>query len=196
MRAAATDRHDGLPPKNYSDAYLETLAVYRRMADRLLDEDTLLLHGSCVALDGVGYLFTAKSGTGKSTHTRLWREYFGARAVMVNDDKPLIRITDTGATVYGTPWNGKHALGENISVPLRAICVLARDSSNHIEKAERQSVYPLLLQQIHRPASSAGMARLLPLADRLTQTVGLYRLGCRMDIDAARVAYEGMVDNA
>ena len=60
--------------RKYSDIYLETMAVYRKIEDKLLDYDTILFHGSAVAVDGVGYLFTAKSGTGKSTHTRLWRE--------------------------------------------------------------------------------------------------------------------------
>ena len=79
---------------HFSDAYLEGLAVYRKIAEKMIDYNTMLFHGSVVAVDGVGYLFTAKSGTGKSTHTRLWRTYFGERAVMVNDDKPLIKVTN------------------------------------------------------------------------------------------------------
>ena len=192
-RSAAEDRAAGLPVRNYTDGYLETLAVYRKIADKMLDYDTILFHGSCVSVDGMGYLFTAKSGTGKSTHTRLWREYFGARAVMVNDDKPLIRITSEGATVFGTPWNGKHALGENISVPLRAVCVLERDLGNHIQWVEKNSIYPMLLQQTYRPQSPVKMAKMLTLVDRLAAKVGLYRLGCNMEINAAKVAYEGMV---
>ena len=84
------------------DDYLETLAVCRKIAERMPEYDTFLFHGSCIAVDGVGYLFTAKSGTGKSTHTRLWRELLDNRATMVNDDKPLIRIADDGLVIYGT----------------------------------------------------------------------------------------------
>ncbi|WP_455057428.1 hypothetical protein [Jutongia sp.] len=102
----------------YTDAYLETLAVYRKIAEWMPMHDTLLFHGSVIAVDGKAYLFTAKSGTGKSTHTRLWREYFGERAVMINDDKPLLKITQDGVYAYGTPWNGKHRLSTNISAPL------------------------------------------------------------------------------
>lgn len=75
-----------------TDAYLETLAVYRKIAEKMPDYGTVLFHGSAIAVDGEAYIFTAKSGTGKSTHVRLWREMLGDRAVMVNDDKPLIRI--------------------------------------------------------------------------------------------------------
>ena len=176
----------------FSDGYLETLAAYRKIADRMLDYDTLLLHGSCVAVDGIGYLFTAKSGTGKSTHTRLWRECFGSRAMMVNDDKPLIRVTESGAIAYGTPWNGKHGLGENIAVPLRAICILSRDAENHIEPTDKNRALPMLLQQTHRPADASGMTKMLTLTNRLANTVNLYRLGCNMETEAAEIAYRGM----
>ena len=88
-KSAREDEINGIPTRQFSDSYLEELAVYRKIAEKMLDYDTILFHGSVVAVGGVGYLFTAKSGTGKSTHTRLWREYFGDRAVMVNDDKPL-----------------------------------------------------------------------------------------------------------
>ena len=191
-KSAREDIKEGIPIRQFSDAYLETLAVYRKIADHLLSCDTLLFHGSVIAVDGIGYLFTAKSGTGKSTHTLLWREYFGERAVMVNDDKPLLRITDSGVTAYGTPWDGKHRLSTNIAVPLKGICILTRDTTNHIEQAEPHAVYPLIVQQTNRSLSSDGMKQTLSLIDRMLNVVPIYRLGCNMDIEAARVAYEGM----
>ena len=191
-KSAREDIKESIPIRRFSDAYLETLAVYRKIADCLLSCDTLLFHGSVIAVDGEGYLFTAKSGTGKSTHTRLWREYFGERAVMVNDDKPLLRITDSGVTVYGTPWDGKHRLSTNIAVPLKGICILTRNAKNHIEPVEPHAVYPLIVQQTNRSLSADGMKHTLSLIDRMLNVVPVYRLGCNMDIEAARVAYEGM----
>ena len=191
-KSAREDIKEGIPVRQFSDAYLETLAVYRKIADHLLSCDTLLFHGSVIAVDGEGYLFTAKSGTGKSTHTRLWREYFGERAVMVNDDKPLLRITDSGVTAYGTPWDGKHRLSTNTAVPLKGICILTRDTTNHIELAEPHAVYPLIVQQTNRSLTADGMKQTLSLIDRMLTVVPVYRLGCNMDIEAARVAYEGM----
>ena len=120
-KSAAEDRLEGHAVRAYSDEYLETLAVYRKIAVRMLEYDTLLMHGSAVAVDGRAYLFVASSGTGKSTHTRLWREHFGARAVMVNDDKTLVRVKEDSVTVCGTPWDGKHRLSTPIEVPLAAI---------------------------------------------------------------------------
>lgn len=191
-KSAREDIKESIPIRRFSDAYLETLAVYRKIADCLLSCDTLLFHGSVIAVDGEGYLFTAKSGTGKSTHTRLWREYFGERAVMVNDDKPLLHITDSGVTAYGTPWDGKHRLSTNIAVPLKGICILTRNAKNHIEPVEPHAVYPLIVQQTNRSLSADGMKHTLSLIDRMLHVVPVYRLGCNMDIEAARVAYEGM----
>lgn len=101
---------EGISAPEYPDSYLEKLAVLRKMSDELISRNTLLFHVSAVSLDGDGYLFTAKSGTGKSTHTRLWREYFGDRAVIVNDDKPFLQISDEGVIVFGSPYGGNSAI--------------------------------------------------------------------------------------
>ena len=186
------DAIEGNPPRQFSDGYLETLAVYRKIAERMPEYDTFLFHGSCVAVDGAGYLFTARSGTGKSTHVRLWRELLGERAAMVNDDKPLIHIAEDGAVAYGTPWDGKHHLSSNIAVPLKAVCILERSVENHIRQISSSEALPMLLQQVYRPMNAAAMARTLQLIDRLSGRVKLYRLGCNMNIEAAKVAYEAM----
>ena len=190
--SARADEFAALPPRHCSDGFLETLAVYRGIAEKLPEYDGFLIHGSCVAVDGGAYLFTAKSGTGKSTHTRLWRELLGERARMVNDDKPLIRMTQNEAVAYGTPWDGKHHLSQNTAVPLRAVCVLERAGENYIHQITPSQALPMLLQQIYRPMNEDSMRRTLQLIDRLTECVKLYRLGCNMDISAAELSYNTM----
>lgn len=189
------DIKENIPIRHFSDDYLETLAVYRKITDEMLEYNTILFHGSVVSVDNIGYLFTAKSGTGKSTHTNLWREFFKERAVMVNDDKPLLRVTENGVTAYGTPWNGKHRLSTNIGVPLNAICVLERSDENHIQKVTAESVYNMLVQQVYRPQNPQKLLKTLQLIDVLADSVKLYRLGCNMDISAAETAYNGMKGN-
>lgn len=178
--------------QNWSDAYLETLAVYRKIAEKMPDYDTVLFHGSAIAVDGQGYLFTAPSGTGKSTHARLWRELLGERTVMVNDDKPLLRVTESGVIVYGTPWNGKHRLGSNISVPLRAVCELNRAEENSITEISGREAVPMLLRQCYRPAEPADIQKTLMLLDRMTRSLHFYRLWCNMDPMAAQVSWQAM----
>ena len=176
-------------------AYLEVLALYRKIAIRMADYGVILFHGSAIELDGVTYIFTAKSGTGKSTHTRLWREHFGKRAVMVNDDKPLIHVGDGAVTVYGTPWNGKHNLGENMSSPLHAICILERAEKNSIVKVDPMSVFVNIFGQTFRPSDAEPMKKVLVLVDKMLKQVPVYRLGCNMDPDAVEVSYNGMKGN-
>lgn len=191
-RSARSAEREGRKDYPAFDAYLETLAVYRQIAEQLCMRDILLFHGSAIAVDGIGYLFTAKSGTGKSTHTRLWRELFGSRAVMVNDDKPLLKITESGVTVYGTPWNGKHRISTNIAVPLKAVCVLDRSEENHIEEMKAAQAYQMLLQQSYRPLVKESVVRSLQLIDVMKKNIRFYKLGCNMNPKAARVAFEGM----
>lgn len=195
-KSEAEDRKEGIPPRHFTDEYLETLAVYRKIAEQMLSYDTILFHGSVVAVDGYGYLFTAKSGTGKSTHARLWREAFGDRAVMINDDKPLLRITGDGVIACGTPWDGKHRLSTHTSVPLKAICILERATDNHIVKLDTKEqlrgAYPMIVQQTHRAGNPAGVVKTMELIDRLMEIMPIYRLSCNMEQEAAWVAYEGM----
>lgn len=191
-KSARENLLEGLPVVDYPNAYLESLAVYRKIAEMMLDYDTILFHGSALSVDGQGYLFTAKSGTGKSTHTGFWREQFGDRVVMVNDDKPLLRITDDGVMVCGTPWDGKHRISTNTMVPLKGLCVLTRAQENSIQPLSADKAMPTLLQQSYRPADPAKMVKLLKLLEKLTEKTSLYRLGCNLDPHAAIVAYEGM----
>lgn len=171
------------------DAYLETIALQRKLTAWLLARDTLLFHGSVVAVDGKAYLFAAKSGTGKSTHTRLWRQLLGEKAVMVNDDKPFLYCGGDEVLACGSPWNGKHRLGENISLPLKAICILERGEENTIARISAGDALAMLLQQSNHPGVRNQMDDYLGLIDRLAQKVAFYRLRCNMDIEAAKLSY-------
>ena len=175
-----------------TDGYLETLAVYRNVAEAMPKRGVVLVHGSCVAVEGAAYLFCAPSGTGKSTHTRLWRELLGERAIMVNDDKPLVRVGNEGAVAYGTPWDGKHRLSTNVAVPLRAVCLLGRAECNHIERLTAVKAYAALLAHVYRPLDPLALSATLELVDHLVSSVELWRLGCNKHIEAARVSFAAM----
>ena len=135
-----------------------------------------------MAVDGRAYLFTAPCGTGKSTHTRLWREVFGDRAVMVNDDKPFLKLTAEGVLAYGSPWTGKHGLGSNVCVPLGGICILRRGKENVIRRADRDRVLEFLKSQCTPPE----------LTEVITARVPLWEMECNKDPQAARIAHEAM----
>ena len=179
---------EGLKRRKFSDMFLERSVIQRKVAGCLLERDVLLMHGSTVAVDGVAFLFTAPCGTGKSTHTRLWREVFGGRAVMVNDDKPFLRFMDGAVIACGTPWTGKHGLGSNVSAPLAGICILSRGTENRIRRADPEDVSEFLIQQL-QPEGDSRTERLLW---ELLRRVPVWQMECNREMEAARIAYCAM----
>ena len=186
---------EGLKIRRFEDPFLERATIQRRVADHLITRNTLMLHGSAVAVDGKAYLFTAPCGTGKSTHTRLWRELFGDRAVMVNDDKPFLQITADGVLAYGSPWSGKHGLASNVCVPLKGICWLHRGKENEIHRAEGAHLTQMLRRQAHMPMEEALAQKAASLVELLTEKVPLWEMYCNREPDAAKVSGEAMHGN-
>ena len=178
---------EGLRRRKFADPFLERTVIQEKIAEKLLERDTLLLHGSTVAVDGKAYLFTAPCGTGKSTHTRLWQEAFGQRAVMVNDDKAFLQLRPEGVWAYGSPWTGKHGIGTNISVPLVGICFLQRGAENIIQKASPEKWLPELIHQCFLPDGYDTA-----LVGQLAERIPLWEMFCTKDPQAAVVAYEAM----
>ena len=187
-------KNPGQPLEASTPQSLEVLVLCRRIANILPNYDRILFHGSSLSIDGRGVLFTATSGTGKSTHTRFWREAFGSRVKMINDDKPFLHVAEDGVTVYGTPWRGKHALGGNCSAPLEAIYFVNRGEENHAESISPRDLFPLLLQQTYAPENPASMAKTLALVTRLSRNVKLLKLYCNLDPQAAQVALKALDD--
>lgn len=186
------DKADGIQPYRRADWYLEINAIHCLLAEKLASYQVLLLHGSAICMDGQAYVFTAPSGTGKSTHTRLWREVFGERAWVINDDKPLIRIEAGGVTVYGSPWDGKHHLSCNAFAPLKAIVELSRDTENRIIPMQTADAFAVVMRQVFSPRDKETLLQVLSLEKQLLQTVDFYKLFCNMEQDAAYTAWKGI----
>lgn len=183
--------YEGIPYAPYSPQELESTAVYRKIAEKLPDYDAAVFHGSAVAVGDRAYLFTAKSGTGKTTHTNLWLKNIPG-SYIVNGDKPILRLIDGQPTVCGTPWMGKEGCGCSKNVPLAAICFLNRGEENRIEKTAFAAVYPRLLGQTYRPEAGVQVVRTIRLLEAIGQSVPIYELFCNMDDEAALVSYGGM----
>jgi len=183
---------EGIRIRTFTDPFLERTAIQRKLAEFLFDRDILMTHGSTVAVDGKAYLFTAKCGTGKSTHTRLWRQLFEQRAVMVNDDKPFLKLTADGVLACGSPWSGKHGLDTNIMVPLQGICILERGTKNRITQISPEEALPLLLHQSYCPLAPEKEFRFREQVQILAARVPLWHMHCNMDLSAAEVSHKAM----
>lgn len=157
---------------------------------KLLEFNGFMLHSSAVAMGGEAYLFSAKSGTGKSTHTELWQKYFGEdKVLIVNDDKPAVRLVENKFYIYGTPWSGKTDKNLNIKVPLKAIIFIERSEKSWIKKIESKDAIKLILDQTIRPREIEKVDELLNLINELLKIIPIYKMGCDISKEAVEVAY-------
>ena len=183
--------------RKFLDYYprLETLEMAEYMvtglvfARKLLDFSGFQLHASAVALDGRAYLFSAESGTGKSTHTEKWCRLFGAE--YINDDKPALRLVDGVWMAYGTPWSGKRDISSPVGYPIGGIAFLER-GENSISPLSSARALPLIMAQTLKQLPQERMDRKLELLDSLLRQVPVWHLSCRNNDDAAHTAMQAM----
>ncbi len=161
----------------------------------LIDYSGILLHSSCVVVDGYAYAFSADPGTGKSTHTDLWLKHFGERAYILNDDKPALRIIDGTVYACGTPWSGKYDYSVPKLVPLAGICFLQRSETNWIKKAETTKAVYNIFSQTSRKISAEKMEKLFDVLEEIFSKVPIYDFGCNISDEAVSVSYNAMKQN-
>ncbi len=177
---------------HYSEDVCEATCIHREIVKGLVKHGVILIHSAVVAVDKVAYVFMAKSGVGKSTHIKLWKEVFGERAVIVNGDKPLFSFEDNILTVHGSPWQGKENYGKRISLPVGGLCFLERGEKNEIVPATDSEVADRLFHQVLLPDNGEDLAIFMATLERILQTVPFYKLKCTMESSAAVCSYEGM----
>lgn len=177
------DRHDAgkLVGFALSNALMLLYAI------KTLEHDTLMVHASVISYDGGGYMFLGKSGTGKSTHSRMWLKNIDG-CTLLNDDNPVIRIVDGNVCVYGTPWSGKTPCYKNLHVPLKAVVRLSQAPYNKVERLTPLKAYASLM-----PSCSCmrwdrqATDRLHAAVEKVIMNTGCWHLECLPDVDAAHV---------
>lgn len=159
----------------------------------LLKHEGMMLHASAVELDGKAYLFSAPSGTGKSTHTRLWQDVFGSAAHVFNDDKPALRHVGGIWYAYGTPWCGKDGININMKAPVAGICFLKQGPENHIRRlSKNEAVQNLIWQTMRRFKLEESLDRMLSHVDSIARTIPVFEMENRPEPDAVYLSYETM----
>ena len=175
-----------------SNSYMETLVVYRKICEAILDYNIFLMHGAVVAVGDAAYMFTAQSGTGKTTHIKKWLKRL-ENAIVVNGDKPLIKITEKEVIACGTPWCGKEHLGNNTMVPLKAIVFMERKEDNTIEEISFSDGLGRLIQQAYLPSDTEKVKKTIELLSQLSGKVKFYQYYFNnMKEDAFDVSYEAL----
>ncbi|MCQ2265550.1 MAG: hypothetical protein MJZ46_05870 [Bacteroidales bacterium] len=149
-------------------------------------DSALEMHASVVVKDNKGYLFLGKSGTGKSTHTRLWLENV-ANTVLLNDDNPIVRTHNSGSVmVYGSPWSGKTHCYHNYGVPVGGIVKLNQSKQNRIERKSIPEAYAAIFSSVSGLKTNPETNEILhKTMERIAVTIPFYKLDCLPNPDAA-----------
>lgn len=185
--------HSTYPHRCFKDFEIEVNVIYRDISKILINENIILFHGVLIEMEQKGHIFAAPSGTGKSTHARLWTEYFGDKVKIINGDKPLLKLTKKGIFAYGSPWKGKENIGSNECVKLSGICYLQRSSINSIEPVEFDTEsLTWLLEQTQIKGLESSIIERVRWFKEASQYISLYNLKCNISDDAVKVAYNGM----
>lgn len=171
----------------------QILLVLKYVSAYLLDnKNGILFHSSAIDVGGKGVLFTALSGTGKSTHARHWVEAYREEVSYVNDDKPFVRLEDDKFFVYGSPWNGKHRLSNNKKVQIDTVCFLKRGEVDKVEPISPNEAVNLLFRQTVVPSDSNQKLKLFAVLDKLIRGVKLYTIYCTDSLESAKIIRKGI----
>lgn len=153
------------------------------------DKGTLLVHASVIKNDGRGYLFLGKSGMGKSTHSSLWLKHI-AGSELLNDDNPVVRVGEEGATVYGSPWSGKTPCYKNECARINAFVQIKQKPENRIARELTLRAFAVLLPSMSTMKWDKHVhGHICDSVAKLIEKVPLYTLGCRPEKEAAEVCY-------
>ena len=168
-------------------------AIMMAYAFASADKYTMLMHASVIRHQGKGYLMTAPSGTGKSTHTRLWYDNIPGCDLM-NDDNPVVRIVGGEPIVYGSPWSGKTPCYRNIQAPVGGIVRIQQRPENSIRKLSTLEAFSNLLPAISNMKWDKRVYN--GVCDGISELIrlcGMYELGCLPDAAAAHLCHDTIV---
>ena len=171
---------------------LEKIWVYRQIAETIPSYDAFLIHAASVRVDGDAYLFLGPSGAGKTTQARLWKEYFGDRMKVINDDKPIIRVKDDEILVCGSPWCGKERWENNISASLKGIASLSQSDESHSKRLSTGDAWNVMMNQVYRSSDGKTMQLILKLTDKVIKRIPLYAVDCTKGGESVDVAYRAL----
>ncbi len=150
-----------------------------------------IIHASSLAYQGKGLLFSAPSGTGKSTHTGLWKK-FAPGTKIVNDDMPVIRKIGDRVHLFGAPWSGKNSIHENIEVPLSAIVFIERAKSCDLSPMDKTEAIFKIFEAIRKPIVPLLAEKNLDVLAQMVETLPIYRLRCDISEEAVKAAMQAL----
>lgn len=178
---------------NWDDFYSFVLTGIA-FRNNIINNEGIVVHSSSISWNGKGLLFTAPSGTGKSTHVRLWEQYFKGAVTVVNDDTPAVRIIDNIPMLCGTPWSGSSDKFANERIPLCAIVILEQAPQNSIRRLTPIEALPKMMPRCFLPYFDEKlMEKAYIVIEKLLNTIPIYFLQCRPDKEAMELVHQCVI---
>lgn len=191
VKSEDIDREIAESPYNPKRGYAESICVYREIAKALPQYHRMVFHGAVISYNGNGYIFTAPSGTGKTTHIMLWKKYIDGVDI-VNGDKPIISVTQDSVTAYATPYAGKERFQNHSSTGVRALCLIKRGKQNKITRVKPGDYLSDIIRQMYLPEDPVAVMNSLDLLDLMLKKLEVYVLECDISEEAVRCSFEAM----
>ena len=175
--------------EDYPDSYIEYLTIMTKIVSDLPNHEMLLMHGATIEYQNQAFIFTAPSGTGKSTHISLWKKYLGDNVEIINGDKPEISFEGNNVFAHGAPWCGKEGWNVNKKSKLKGICVINRSDNNRISELDPKEIVDVFLSQLF-VFDENKILDVLDMFIKITENVPFYLLECDMSEEAAKCSFE------
>ncbi len=176
----------------YAKGYLESIALYRKIAEKLPFFDAVVFHGAVIAYKGKAYAFTARSGVGKTTHIRLWLEQFGDSVHILNGDKPILRVIDGVVYASGTPWRGKEGYGIPEMLPLEAVAFIDRAEEPSANEITSSDALMRFASQIYVPNEPRAAMLSLSVLNKVISGVKLFDVRANMKPESAIASFAAL----
>lgn len=161
----------------------------------IIHRGAMLVHSSALVFGGKAYLFSAESGVGKSTHTKMWLKKFGEKVHILNDDKPVVKLKNGIPLCCGTPFDGGSGIANNETVPVGAIIFIERSDTNFVTFPDTKEIVQRLYKSTVKYVNKSDGMSLLSNFDNLIQHTKFYVLHCNTDDSAVDVAYNNIIKN-
>ncbi len=187
----STNDDGSIIPWSQYGSFLSIGLAFRNL---LMKKNGLHIHSASIEYQGKGLIFSAPSGTGKSTHVRLWHELYKDEVTIINEDRPAIRYMNNVPMLCGTPWSGTSDHFVNKNVPLNGIVMLTQSPVNTIEKLSGSNILQMLMPRCFLPYFDPElMVEAIATLEKLVNEVPVYLLKCRPDYEAVELVRKCLI---
>lgn len=172
-------------------SYIEFICIMQNIIMQL-PKNRLVMHGAVVEYKNKAYLFTAPSGTGKTTHISMWTKYLKDKVRIINGDKPVLVVNEDEVIAFGAPWCGKEGWQINTNAPLAGICLLERGNENLIKEINPGKYIEYFLKELYIGSSKNTLLDVVDIFEKISRSVRFYHMKCNISKEAAKCSFEKM----